>query len=84
MSRYTEEELTVLIDRAAERAAGFYYEKTKDDIKLVLEATDFIKVRLQDMVTRDGFNELKADVKTIKVALRHTNDNLNNWKNYRL
>ncbi len=79
-----DQRIEAAIDKAIERAVGFYYEKTKDDINLVLEATDFIKVRLEDMVTRDEFNELKADVQTIKIALRHTNEDLNDWKGYHL
>lgn len=65
-----------LIDEAAERAAGFYYEKTRHDIGLVLEATDFIKDRLEDMPTHDDFNELKDEVKIVRLAVTDTNKEL--------
>ncbi|HVX56129.1 MAG TPA: hypothetical protein VHA37_00195 [Candidatus Saccharimonadales bacterium] len=84
MGKYRQDELDQLIDRAAdraaERAAGVYYEKFKHDIGLVLEATGFIKERLQDMITRDEFNELKSEVKVIRYALKDTNRDLRNWK----
>jgi hypothetical protein len=64
------------ITEAIERAVGFYYEKTKHDIGLVLEATDFINGRLEDMVTRGEFNELVGEVKLITLALTDTNKDL--------
>lgn len=88
MAKYTKEELDRVIDkaadkaaekaaeRAAERAAGAYYEKTKHDIDLVLEATGFIKEKLKNMVTRDEFNKLTAEVRLIKYTLTDTNRDL--------
>ena len=80
MGKYTKKELDQIIDkateRAAERAVGFYYEKTKHHIDLVLESTGFIKERLQNMVTRDQFNDLTSDVKTIRLAVTDTNRDL--------
>ncbi|HZL08328.1 MAG TPA: hypothetical protein VFC50_03990 [Candidatus Dormibacteraeota bacterium] len=73
MITYDDKDIERLIDQAAERAVGFYYEKTKHDIGLVLEATDFIKDKLEDMVTRDGFNELGSEVKTIRHVVTATN-----------
>ena len=67
------------IERSAERAVGFYYEKTKHDIDLVLEATGFIKDRLEDMVTRDEFNELGGEVKLIRQAITDTNNDLSQF-----
>lgn len=39
----------------------------------VLEAVGDIKARVETLTTRDEFNELKPDVKTIKVAVTATN-----------
>lgn len=80
MAKYTPTELDEVITEAAERAAGAYYEKTKDDIALVLESTGFIKKRLENMVTRGEFNELKGELKVIRLAVTDTNRDLNQLK----
>ena len=73
MAKYTAQEIDDLIERAAERGAGIYFERTKHHIDLVLESTDFIKHRLEDMVTHDEFNELKDEVKLIRAVTTETN-----------
>lgn len=80
MGRYTEEELDRLIDKAAERAVGIYMEETERRFDLVLEATGFINERLKDMVTRDEFNELRSEVRTIRYTLKDTNRDLRDWR----
>jgi hypothetical protein len=71
-----DQKLDVKIEQAIERVVGFYYEKTKHDIDLVLEATGFIRTRLDDMVTRDEFNELATEVGVIRHAVTTTNTDL--------
>ena len=67
------------IDRVIERIVGFYYEKTKHDIDLVLEAFDAIKVQV-DKIPRmeQDLAELKSDVKVIKKVVTDTNKDLRN------
>ncbi len=64
------------INEAIERTVGFYHEEMEHDIGLVLEATGFIKTRLDDMVTRDKFNDLFTEVKTIRRVVTDTNKDL--------
>jgi flagellar biosynthesis/type III secretory pathway protein FliH len=78
--KHQDEKLERKIQEAAERGAGIYYEKTKYDIDLVLESTGFIKTQLENMVTRDEFNELKDEVKLIRLAVTDTNKDLNQLK----
>jgi peptidoglycan hydrolase CwlO-like protein len=42
----------------------------------VLEAVGDMQRKMADLPTRDEFNELKQDVKTIKAAVKVTNDDL--------
>lgn len=79
MAKYTPAELDKVINDAAERAAGTVYEKFKHDIDLVLESTGFIKKRLEDMVTRDQFNDLTSEVKAIRLAVTDTNRDLHEF-----
>jgi hypothetical protein len=76
MAKYTAQEIDRLIEQAAHRAAGVYYEQTKHDFGLIMESTDFIKQRLENMVTRDEFNELRDEVKLIRLAVTDTNKDL--------
>jgi hypothetical protein len=76
ISMKSDKEWQQFVDGAIERAVGFYYEKTKHDIGLVLEATDFIRQELARKPDREEFDELKADVTTLKHALKATNQDL--------
>ena len=76
MGNYTQQELDKAIDKAAERAVGFYYEKAKHHIDLVLESLDFMKQQLNNMVTRDEFSKLVTDAQTIRLAVTDTNREL--------
>lgn len=76
MGKYTQAELDEVIDKAAHRAVGVYIEDTNHRFDLVLEATGFIKDRLENMVTRDEFNDLQTDVKVIRHAVTDTNRDL--------
>ena len=40
-----------------------------DQNRVVLEAVGDIRAKVEDLPTRDEFNELKQDVKTIKAAV---------------
>lgn len=64
------------INDAAERAAGIYYEKTKDDIQAVFEYMDLIIAKLDNQPTRDEFNDLVTKVDTIQAAVTDTNRDL--------
>lgn len=77
---YSDEEWDRRITEAIERAVGFYYEKTKDDFQLVTEAIVSLKEQVDNMPTRDEFNELKDDVKIIKIAVTDTNKELHQHK----
>ena len=44
-------------------------EQVVDQNKAVLEAVGDIRAKVEDLPTRDEFNELKRDVKTIKAAV---------------
>lgn len=75
MGKYTEEELGQVIDRAAKRAVGLYMEETERRFGLVMESTSFIKQQLENMATRDEFNELRSEVATIRhVVTDHTRE----------
>ncbi len=77
MSRCTEDELTVTIDRSAEQAAGFYYEKTRDDIQLVLEAFDAVKTQVDKIprMERD-VADLKSNTRVVKLVVADTKKDL--------
>jgi len=66
------------VNEAIERAIGVYSEDLNDKMDLVLESTDFIKTQLDNMVTKDEFNELKTEVRSIAHALKATNDDVRN------
>ncbi len=51
-------------------------EQVVDQNKAVLEAVGDIQQKVADLPTRDEFNELKRDVKTIKAAVTATNRDL--------
>jgi hypothetical protein len=67
------------VTEAAERAAGFYYEKTKDDFELIFESLDLIQDKIDKLPTRDEFDELKTEVRTIKLSVIDTNKELHGW-----
>jgi len=69
-----------LINQAAERAVGFYYEKTRHDIDLVMEAIDGMKVQV-DKIPRIEADvaELKTDMKVVKIAVSDTNRDLQSF-----
>jgi hypothetical protein len=71
-----DDETERIINEAAERAVGFYYEKTKEDIALVLEATDSIKGQLDNMITRDEFNEALEDIRLNPLATVEINKDM--------
>ena len=48
---------------------GVLLEQIVDQNKAVLEAVGDIRAKVEDLPTRDEFNELKQDVKTIKAAV---------------
>lgn len=64
------------INEAAERAAGFYYEKTKDDFRQVMEAFDTVSKQMKRMVAKDEFSELHSRVRTIELVVKDTNKDL--------
>jgi len=76
ISMKTDKEWQQFVDRAIERAVGFYDGKTKHDISLVIEATDYISQELARKPDREEFDELKADVATLKHAFKATNQDL--------
>jgi hypothetical protein len=55
-------------------------EQVVDQNKAVLEAVGDIRAKVDDLPTRDEFNELKRDVKTIKAAVTTTNSDLKKHK----
>lgn len=77
MGRYSEDELTVIIDRAAEQATGFYYEKTRDDIQLVLEALDAVKTQVDKIPKLESdVADLKGNMRVVKLVVTDTNKDL--------
>lgn len=67
------------VTEAAERAAGFYYEKTKDDFELIFESMDIMQAKIDNLPTRDEFNGLVTRVRTIEHAVTDTNKELHGW-----
>jgi hypothetical protein len=55
---------------------GLLLEQIRDQNKAVLEAVGDIRAKVENLPTRDEFNELKQDVKTIKAAVTATNRDL--------
>jgi hypothetical protein len=55
---------------------GVLLEQIRDQNKAVLEAVGDIRAKVENLPTRDEFNELKQDVKTIKAAVTTTNRDL--------
>ena len=55
-------------------------EQIRDQNKAVLEAVGDIRAKVENLPTRDEFNELKRDVKTIKAAVTATNSDLKKHK----
>lgn len=55
-------------------------ERVIDQNKAVLEAVGDIRARVEDLPTRDEFNELKQDVKTIKAAVTDLSRDLDKHK----
>ena len=51
-----------------------------DQNKAVLEAVGDIRAKVEDLTTRDEFNDLRRDVKTIKAAVTDTNRDLERHK----
>jgi Protein of unknown function (DUF2730) len=59
---------------------GVLLEQIRDQNKAVLEAVGGIRAKVENLPTRDEFNELKRDVKTIKAAVTATNSDLKKHK----
>ncbi len=76
MAKYTQAEWDKRIDEAAERAVGLYMEETERRFGLVLESTSSISEQLKNVPTRNEFNELSLDVRTIRLAVTDTNKDL--------
>ena len=55
-------------------------EQVVDQNKAVLEAVGDIRAKVEDLPTRDEFNELKRDVTTIKVAVTDLSSDLKKHK----
>ena len=55
-------------------------EQVVDQNKAVLEAVGDIRAKVEDLPTRDEFNELKRDVKTIKAAVTDLGSDLKKHK----
>ncbi len=51
-----------------------------DQNRVVLEAVGDIRAKVEDLPTRDEFNELKQDVKTIKAAVTDLSRDLEKHK----
>ena len=51
-----------------------------DQNRAVLEAVGDIRAKVEDLPTRDEFNDLQRDVKTIKAAVTDTNRDLEKHK----
>ena len=72
----TDEEWAEFVDDSIRRAVAFYDESLDKRFGQVLEAADYIKVKLEDMVTHDEFNDLRTEVTTIRLAVTDTNKDL--------
>jgi hypothetical protein len=55
-------------------------EQVIDQNRAVLEAVGDIRAKVEDLPTRDEFNELKQDVKTIKAAVTDLSRDLEKHK----
>ncbi|PIZ63456.1 hypothetical protein COY17_00575 [Candidatus Saccharibacteria bacterium CG_4_10_14_0_2_um_filter_52_9] len=80
MGKYTQAEIDKLIDEAAERAVGFYYEKMQDDFERTHESTTFIKEQLDQQVDQQEFEDLTADVDINRLAVIETNKDVGRLK----
>lgn len=65
---YTEDDLR--------RVAGIFSEQIKDELQVILEVVSDIQTKMIHLPTREEFNELKADIRTIKAAVKDTNREL--------
>lgn len=77
MPIWTDEKIDRVITRAAEDAAGFYYEKTKHDIGLVLEALEGMKWQVDNIpIIEEKVDGLTLDMQVMKGVLKDTNKDL--------
>ena len=65
---YTEDDL--------HRVAGIFSEQIKGELQVIHEVLGDIQNKVSHLPTRDEFNELKADVRTIRAAVKDTNREL--------
>ncbi|HSX36913.1 MAG TPA: hypothetical protein VLG13_02230 [Patescibacteria group bacterium] len=59
---------------------GVILEEIRDQNKAVLEAVGDIQQKVKGLPTRDEFQDLVSEVKTIKFALTETNHQVSNHK----
>jgi hypothetical protein len=65
---YTEDDLR--------RVAGMFSEQVKDELQIIHEVLGDIQLKVAHLPTRDEFNELKADIHTVKATAKDTNREL--------
>lgn len=65
---YTEDDL--------HRVAGIFSERVKDELRVIHEVLGDIQSKVSHLPTRGEFNELKADMRTIRTAVKDTNREL--------
>jgi Tfp pilus assembly protein PilO len=58
---------------------GALLEEIKDQNKAVLEAVGMIKEQVKQLPTRDEFNALKEDVRTIKTVVTDMNHDIKDY-----
>jgi hypothetical protein len=71
-----EEVLDRKLDEKLDEKLGVFVKHVDDRFDGLAEAMMLMNERLMTLPTRDEFNEVKADIATIKIAVRDTNSEL--------
>jgi uncharacterized protein YpuA (DUF1002 family) len=77
MNMWTDEKTEQVIAEAAERGAGIYYEKTKHDLQVVMEAFNDIQKKVDKIpIIEDKIDILTKDMQVVKGVLKDMNKDL--------
>lgn len=77
----SKQDITTIIQEAAEHATGVYYEKIKDDFIMILEAVTDMQQKVANLdKVQTNLTELKTDMGVIKQVLKDTNRDIQNHK----
>jgi hypothetical protein len=73
LDRKLEEVLDRKLDEKLDDKLGVFMEHMDDKFDTLAEVIEIMNERMMELPTRDEFNEVKADIVTIKLAVRDTN-----------